>query len=87
MHIPGTAADFALRLALKRVGIAYNQIKAITVGGGPARVIALINGQMDFTVVSDAEKIQGEDSGKRRSSTWRSSKCRFYTPARSPLAK
>ena len=29
VHIPGTAADFALRLALKRVGIPYNQIKAI----------------------------------------------------------
>lgn len=40
VHIPGTAADFALRLALKRVGIPYNQIKAITVGGGPARIMA-----------------------------------------------
>lgn len=63
VHIPGTAADFALRLALKKVGIAYNQIKAITVGGGPARVASVINGQTDFTVVSDAEKIQGETAG------------------------
>lgn len=63
VHIPGTAADFALRLALKKVGIAYNQIKAITVGGGPARIAAVIGGQTDFTVVSDAEKIQGENAG------------------------
>lgn len=63
VHIPGTAADFALRLALKKVGIAYNQIKAITVGGGPARIASVIGGQTDFTVVSDAEKIQGESAG------------------------
>ena len=65
MHIPGTAADFALRLALKRVGISYNQIKAITVGGGPARIMAVINGQVDFTVASDAEKIKGESLGQK----------------------
>jgi NitT/TauT family transport system substrate-binding protein len=63
VHIPGTAADFALRLALKQIGIPYNQIKAITVGGGPARVSSVIAGQTDFTIVSDAEKIQGERSG------------------------
>lgn len=63
VHIPGTAADFALRLALKKVGIAYNQIKAITVGGGPARIGSVIGGQTDFSVVSDAEKIQGEKAG------------------------
>jgi NitT/TauT family transport system substrate-binding protein len=48
VHIPGTAADFALRLALKQVGIPYNQIKAITVGGGPARSASVIAGQTDF---------------------------------------
>ncbi len=63
VHIPGTAADFALRLALKKVGIVYNQIKAVTVGGGPARIASVISGQTDFTVVSDAEKIQGESAG------------------------
>ena len=63
VHIPGTAADFALRLALKQVGIPYNQIKAITVGGGPARIASVIAGQTDFTIVSDAEKIQGERNG------------------------
>jgi NitT/TauT family transport system substrate-binding protein len=65
VHVPGTAADFALRLALKRVGIPYNQIKAITVGGGPARIMALINGQVEFTVASDAEKFQGESQGQK----------------------
>lgn len=65
VHIPGTSADFALRLALKGAGIAYNQIKAITVGGGPARIAALINGHAEFTIVSDAEKIQGERVGQK----------------------
>jgi NitT/TauT family transport system substrate-binding protein len=65
VHIPGTAADFALRLALKQVGIPYNQIKAITIGGGPARIMALINGQVEFTVASDAEKIKGESAGQK----------------------
>jgi NitT/TauT family transport system substrate-binding protein len=51
VHIPGTAADFALRLALKPVG------------GGPARIASVIAGQTDFTIVSDAEKIQGERNG------------------------
>lgn len=31
-HIPGTSADFALRLALKRFGIQYQDIKAVMVG-------------------------------------------------------
>ncbi len=65
VHVRGTAADFALRLALKRLGIPYNQIKAITVGGGPARIMALINGQVEFTVASDAEKFQGESQGQK----------------------
>jgi len=62
-HIPGTSADFALRLALKRVGIPYDQIKAVTVGGSPARVASVMNGQLDFTIVTDAGKIQGEKAG------------------------
>jgi len=65
VHIPGTAADFALRLGLKSINLPYNQIKAITVGGGPARIGALINGQAEFTIVSDAEKIQGERVGQK----------------------
>ena len=65
VHIPGTAADFALRLGLKSINLPYNQIKAITVGGGPARIGALINGQAEFTIVSDAERIQGERIGQK----------------------
>src|SRR5215468_421227 len=45
VHIPGTSADFALRLALHKVGIAYKDIKAVTIGGGPARLTATITGQ------------------------------------------
>ena len=63
VHIPGTSADFALRLALTKVGIAYKDIKAVTIGGGPARLTATITGQTDFTVVTEGEKIQAEKNG------------------------
>lgn len=63
VHIPGTSADFALRLALRKVGVSYKDIKAVTVGGGPARLAAVITGQMDFTVVTEGEKIQAEKAG------------------------
>jgi NitT/TauT family transport system substrate-binding protein len=62
-HIPGTSADFALRLALKRFGIPYEQIKAVMVGGSPARVAAVMNGQLDFTVVTEPGKIEAERAG------------------------
>jgi len=64
-HIPGTSADFALRLALKRFGVPYESIKAIMVGGVPARIAAVTNGQADFAVVTEAGKIQGEKAGLR----------------------
>src|ERR1044071_8103598 len=63
VHIPGTSADFAMRLALNKVGIAYKDIKAVTLGGAPARLGATINGQTDFTVVTEGEKIQAEKNG------------------------
>ena len=63
VHIPGTSADFAMRLALSKVGIPYSDIKAVTVGGAPARLASVTNGQMDFTVVTDGERIQGEKMG------------------------
>jgi NitT/TauT family transport system substrate-binding protein len=63
VHNPGTSADFAMRLALTKVGINYKDIKAITVGGAPARLAAVTQGQTDFTVVTDGEKIQGEKMG------------------------
>jgi NitT/TauT family transport system substrate-binding protein len=63
VHIPGTSADFALRLALARVGVAYKDIKAITVGGAPARLAATMTGQTEFTVVTEGEKIQAEKAG------------------------
>src|SRR5262249_36191620 len=64
-HIPGTSADFALRLALKRFGISYESIKAVMVGGLPARIAAVTNGQADFAVVTEAGKIQGAKTGLR----------------------
>lgn len=63
VHIPGTSADFAMRLALRNVGIPYNQIRAVTLGGAPARLGATVNGQADFTIVSEGEKLQGEKGG------------------------
>jgi NitT/TauT family transport system substrate-binding protein len=57
VHIPGTSADFALRLALRKFGIPYEEIKAVMVGGSPARVAAVMNGQLDFTVVTEPGKI------------------------------
>jgi len=63
VHIPGTSADFAMRLALNKVGVPYKDIKAITVGGAPARLAAVTQGQTDFTVVTDGERIQGEKMG------------------------
>ena len=62
-HIPGTSADFAVRLALRKFGIDYKDIQAVMVGGATARVAAVINGQVDFTMVTDSGKIQGEKAG------------------------
>ncbi|HWO41439.1 MAG TPA: ABC transporter substrate-binding protein [Candidatus Eisenbacteria bacterium] len=63
VHVPGTSADFALRLALKRFGIPYEDIKAVMVGGSPARIAAVTSGQVDFTVVTEPGKIKGEKAG------------------------
>lgn len=63
MHIPGTAADFALRLALKGIGLSLKDVKGVTVGGAPARVTAVASGQLDFTVGTEGEKIRGEKLG------------------------
>lgn len=63
VHIPGTSADFAMRLALNGVGISYKDIKAVTVGGAPARNAAVITGRVDFTVATDSGKIEGERAG------------------------
>jgi NitT/TauT family transport system substrate-binding protein len=52
VHIPGTSADFAMRLALKGVGLSYKDIQAVTVGGAPARNAAVITGRVDFTVAT-----------------------------------
>ena len=57
VHIPGTSADFAMRLALKGVGLSYKDIQAVTVGGAPARNAAVITGRVDFTVATDSGKL------------------------------
>jgi NitT/TauT family transport system substrate-binding protein len=62
-HIPGTSADFALRLALRRFGMDYLDIRAVTIGGSPARVAAVMSGQLDFTIVTEPGKIEAERAG------------------------
>lgn len=64
-HIPGTSADFAVRLALRKYGIDYKDIRAVMVGGSPARVAAVINGQTDFTMVTEPGKLQSENVGMK----------------------
>lgn len=64
-HIPGTSADFAVRLALRKFGIDYKDIRAVMVGGATARVAAVINGQTDFTMVTEPGKLQGESAGMK----------------------
>ena len=64
-HIPGTSADFAVRLALRRFGIDYKDIRAVMVGGSTARVAAVINGQTDFTMVTEPGKLQGKNAGMK----------------------
>ena len=63
IHIPGTAADFALRLALKRLRMTLSDIKAVTVGSGSARVTSVTSGQLDWTVGQEAERLLGEKGG------------------------
>jgi NitT/TauT family transport system substrate-binding protein len=63
IHIPGTAADFALRLALKQLKLTFNDIKAVTIGTGTARVMAITTGQLDFTVGQEAERVRAEQGG------------------------
>ncbi|HWH78226.1 MAG TPA: ABC transporter substrate-binding protein, partial [Candidatus Binatus sp.] len=64
-HIPGTSADFSVRLALRKFGIEYKDIQAVMVGGSTARVAAVINGQSDFTMVTEPGKIEGEKAGMK----------------------
>lgn len=63
IHIPGTAADFALRLALKQLKMNLADIKAVTVGSGAARVTAVTSGQLEWTVGQEAERLMGERGG------------------------
>lgn len=63
IHIPGTAADFALRLALKQLKLTLKDINAVTVGSGSTRVTAVTSGQLDWTVGQEAERLMGEKGG------------------------
>jgi len=63
IHIPGTAADFALRLALKQLKLTLKDVNAVTIGTGSNRVNAVTSGQLDWTVGQEAERLMGEKGG------------------------
>ncbi len=63
VNIPGTSPDFALRLALKRAGLAYSDIKAVTVGSPQARLAAVVAGRADFTVGIPGDKAYAKKAG------------------------
>ena len=63
VHQPGTMADFALRLALRRGGASFNDIRAVTVGSSGARMAALASRQIDFAVLTDGEMLNATKQG------------------------
>jgi ABC-type nitrate/sulfonate/bicarbonate transport system substrate-binding protein len=56
-------ADFALRLALRRVGAGFGDIKAIQIGTSGPRLAALASKQIDFAVMTDAETLKATQLG------------------------
>ncbi|HWP60056.1 MAG TPA: ABC transporter substrate-binding protein [Candidatus Acidoferrales bacterium] len=63
-HIPGTTAEFALRVGLKRIGL--DPAKDVTlrvIGGSLDRMIALQKGIVNFTVVTEAGRAAAEKLG------------------------
>ena len=63
VHIPGTSADFAMRLALMKVGIPYKDIKAVTVGGAPARLAAVTRARLISLWSPTAKKFRAKKWG------------------------
>src|ERR1044071_9849740 len=85
-HIPGTSADFAVRLALRKFGIDYQDIHAVMVGGANARAASVLNGPADFTMGTCPGKVEGEKAVMKVISDMASSKFLFSSPARSQRA-
>jgi ABC-type nitrate/sulfonate/bicarbonate transport system substrate-binding protein len=62
----GSAADFDLREALKHFGLdPAKDVKIIPVGAGPNRLISLLTGKVDGTIINVSESIRAQEQGMR----------------------
>src|SRR3989304_6237177 len=63
-HIAGTTAEFALKVGLKKIGLdPAKDVSLRVIGGSIERMVALQKGIVNFTVVTEAGKVQGERLG------------------------
>jgi NitT/TauT family transport system substrate-binding protein len=63
-HIAGTTAEFALKVGLKRIGLDPSKdVSLRVIGGAIERMVALQKGIVQFTVVTEAGKLQAERLG------------------------
>lgn len=63
-HIPGTTAEFALRVGLKKMGLDPGKdVQLRTIGGSIDRMVALQKGVVHFTVVTEAGKAMAAKLG------------------------
>jgi NitT/TauT family transport system substrate-binding protein len=62
----GSAADFDLREALTHFGLdPAKDVKIIPVGAGPNRLISLLTGKVDGTIINVSETIRAQEQGMR----------------------
>jgi NitT/TauT family transport system substrate-binding protein len=60
----GSAADFDLREALKHFGLdPARDVKIIPVGAGPNRLVSLLTGKVDGTIINVSESIRAQEQG------------------------
>jgi ABC-type nitrate/sulfonate/bicarbonate transport system substrate-binding protein len=63
-HIAGTTAEFALKVGLKKIGLdPLKDVNLRVIGGAIERMVALQNGIVQFTVVTEAGKAIAEKLG------------------------
>src|SRR5574341_593794 len=63
-HIAGTTAEFALRVALKKMGMdPLKDVNLRVIGGSIDRMVALQKGIVNFTVVTETGKVMAEKLG------------------------
>jgi NitT/TauT family transport system substrate-binding protein len=63
-HIAGTTAEFALKVGLKKIGLdPVKDVNLRVIGGSIERMVAMQKGIVQFTVVTEAGKVQAEKLG------------------------